>query len=392
MNRSTQRSICVVLTSPFALNAFLLNHLKALADDYAVTVCVNTQGSQPSDALDPRIELLHFPIAREISPFKDVSALFWLIRFFSKRNFDAVHSLTPKGGLLAMLAAKFCKIPYRTHTFTGQVWANRSGFMRFLLKKMDRLIVACATNLQADSRSQADFLQQEGICDASAIQVFGLGSISGVDLQRFSPVAGRREQLRRDLGIPMDATVFVFIGRIQHEKGVLVLAQAFASLVLKYPNAWLLYVGPDEGKLAANIQEIAGNQCQLIGLTAHPEDYLDLADVLCLPSFREGFGTVVIEAAAMGCPAIASRIYGLTDAVEENVTGILFPAGDTVALMLAMESMLAPGKRTQYGDQARERAHTYFSADRITDYWRSYYAGLFDGKPTIVPPDVHRLT
>lgn len=370
----SRRSICVVLTSPFVLNAFLLNHLKALADDYAVTVCINTQESPVSTALDPRVELLHFSIAREISLLRDTAALLWLIRLFYRRRFDAVHSLTPKGGLLAMLAARLAGVGHRTHTFTGQVWANRQGLSRAVLKAMDRLIVACATDLHADSPSQAHFLAQHGICrNAASIRVFGLGSISGVDLERFSPLPGRREHLRAQLGIPVDAPVFVFLGRLSREKGVLILVEAFAQLTHRHPETWLLFVGPDEGGLADVLQKTGGPRCRILGLTTSPEDYLDASDVLCLPSYREGFGTVVIEAAAMGLPTIASRIYGLTDAAVDNATGILFPAGDAAALAAAMEKLIDPQLRQQYGRHARDRAHAEFSAARITNFWKAYY-------------------
>lgn len=373
-----RRSICFVITSPFVLNAFLLNHLRVLASDYAVTVCVNTKESHISELLDSRVEILHFPIARKISLLHDVYALLWLIKLFWSRKFNAVHSLTPKAGLLAMLSAWLNGVPHRTHTFTGQVWANRLGFARQLLKSMDRIIVACATAIHADSRSQADFLVQQGICKRGFIRVFGCGSVSGVDLNRFSLVSGRRENVRKNLGIPENAVVYVFLGRLHKEKGVLELADAFARLSTSRSDAWLLFVGPDEGGLEERLLQNCGEHCKSIGLTDKAEAYLDASDVLCLPSYREGFGTVVVEAAAMGLPAIVSRIYGLSDAVVDNLTGVLFPVGDIEALYEAMSRLLDPGLRLRLGHAARQRAHAEFSAESITAYWRDYYLELFN--------------
>jgi glycosyltransferase involved in cell wall biosynthesis len=380
MSGLAHKTICFVLTSPFALNAFLLGHLRALADFYVITVCVNTEEYLVSDQLDPRIELLHVPIARGVSLYRDVHALLWLIRLFVRRRFDAVHSITPKGGLLGMIAARLAGIPLRTHTFTGQVWATQRGLVRFFLKALDRILAVCATSLLADSLSQARFLKDEGICSNGAVQVFGEGSIAGVDIEKFSPAAGRRQRVRAVIGLPADASVFVYLGRLNQDKGVTLLATAFARLQASRPDVWMLFVGPDEGSLAPKLLQESGSQAVCIGLTDTPEDYLEAADVLCLPSYREGFGTVIIEAAAMGLPAVASRINGLTDAVVDNCTGLLFPVGEINELYAAMLRMLDSDKRNSLGAEAQCRARKLFSSKVVTSHWLGYYADYFDSR------------
>lgn len=373
MNRKSQQ-LCVVLTSPFVLNAFLLQHLSALADYYRVTVCINTLEGLVSTSLDPRVEVLHIGIARKIRPWNDAKALWQLIRLIKLRRFDAVHSLTPKGGLLGMLAAWLCRVPVRTHIFTGQVWATRRGLFRRLLRSMDQLVAIFATDVWADSQSQAQFLMDEGVCQASRLVVPGDGSLSGVNVHRFSSDPRRRERVRQVLGISGDFPVFLFLGRLHREKGVLILIEAFRRLALKYDTPQLLWVGPDEDQLAEQAASAARGRSHVLGLTDRPEDYIDAADVLVLPSFREGFGTVVIEAAAMGRPAVASRIYGLTDAVINDETGWLVPPSDPEELYRGMERMLDLRERERLGNNARIRAIAHFSSDRLTEYWISYYA------------------
>ena len=367
------RSICFVLTSPFALNAFLLDHLRALADDYQMTVCVNTKESPVSALLDPRVELLHFSIHRSINPGRDLIALLWLVRLFVTRRFDAVHTLTPKGGLLGIVAARLSGIPLRTHTFTGQVWATRKGVMRFLLMWMDRIIDRCATNLHADSGSQARFLEENRICTPGKVKVFGGGSISGVNLGRFAADEVRRTRVRQSLGLPDGSTVFLFLGRMQRDKGVVILGDAFAQLLQKESGARLLLVGPDEEHLVPSILAQSNGCCQWVGLTPCPEQYIDAADVLVLPSFREGFGSVILEAAAMEVPSIASRIYGLTDAVIDGETGLLVTPRNVPALAEAMIEMLDSTRRHKLGRNALLRAKSTFSSERLTGYWSAYY-------------------
>lgn len=372
------KTLCVVLTSPFALNAFLLKHLNALSDHYKITVCINTRDGHISQKLDNRIEVVHVSIERRVYLWRDLIALIVLTRLMASRKFDAVHSITPKGGLHGMLAAWLCRVPVRTHVFTGQVWATDVGFSRRILKTFDKLIVYFATDIWADSSSQARFLVDEGVCSSGRIVVPGDGSLSGVDIQRFSFNPNTREKVRRELGLNPDDLVFLFLGRFQKDKGVLILVEAFRCLATKYEHIHQLWVGPDEDNLTGELVRAFPGRSHVLGLTSVPEDYINASDVLIMPSFREGFGTVVIEAAAMRRPAIASDIYGLTDAVVDEVTGLLIPPKDVQSLYLAMERMLNQPERERMGNNAQIRAKQRFSDDRLTSYWLSYYKKMFD--------------
>lgn len=371
------KRVCFVLTSPFAVNGFLLNHFRVLADHYAITLLVNTLEYSLSGKLDCRVRVVHLAIARQISPIRDIKVFWWLWRYFVSEKFDLVHSMTPKAGLLAMLAAGLAGTHCRIHTFTGQVWATRRGLGRYALKCFDKVIVFAASRVLTDSCSQSSFLEAEGVVKEGGAGVAGPGSISGVDPYKFLPDAECRKKLRNELGIPSDAVVFISLGRINLEKGVIDLALAFSTLSTQHQNTWLIVAGPDEGRLSERISEEAGSglcRLRLVPRVVAAEAYLAAADVLVLPSYREGFGTVVLEAAAVGLPAIASRIYGLTDAVQDEVTGLLFPAGNIAALRSAMEAMVVdPQRRIGMGNAARQRALKDFSADVVSEAWLAQY-------------------
>jgi len=374
------KRVCFVLTSPFAVNGFLLNHFRVLADYYAITLLVNTLEYPLSAKLDSRVRIVHLAIERKISPLRDLKVFWWLWKYFSSEKFELVHSMTPKAGLLAMLAAKLARTPCRMHTFTGQVWATRTGLWRYFLKYFDKVIVFAANHVFTDSYSQSNFLETEGVVKRGGARVAGPGSISGVDSCRFSPDEKVRINLRHELGIPLEAIVFILLGRITLEKGVLDLVRAFLPLANLYQDAYLIVAGPDEGQLAEHIREEVGGclaRLMLAPRVVASERYLAAADVLVLPSYREGFGTVVLEAAAVGLPAIASRIYGLTDAVQDQVTGLLFPVGDISALSSAMEIMLVDAqRRLEMGSAARQRVLKEFSADAVSEAWLAEYRVL----------------
>ena len=378
--RRSRARICIVVAAPLTLKAFMLGHLEALAGIAEVTVAANFAPEDVSFPWPADISRVAIPIARPIAPWADLAALLSLLRLFRRRRFDLVHSITPKAGLLAMLAAWLVGVPLRLHTFTGQVWVTRAGPMRNLLKSADRLIARHATHVLVDSASQREFLIAQGIVAAPKSVVLVQGSIGGVDAARFCPDAAARGRVRRSHGIPADALVFLYLGRINRDKGVVDLVRAFVEIGTRHPEIHLLLVGPDEGNLSAELNATAGAcapRLHRTGLTERPQEFIAAADVCCLPSYREGFGTTILEAAAAGVPAIGSRIRGITDAIVEGETGLLFEAGNVQQLMHAMHTLAQDaGLRQRMGQSARERALRDFSSGTVTAALLDYYRKL----------------
>lgn len=356
------------------VNAFLIEPLKKLSKYYDVYILVNDGSGSISEKLD-NVTLIPVPIERKISPLRDLCSLYKLIRLFKTHHFKVVHSVTPKAGLLAMLASFFAGISTRIHIFTGQVWVTRSGLSRFVFKQMDRLIALLATDILVDSASQRQFLLDERVVSSFKSSVLAQGSISGVDMARFKPDESTRSKLRQELDIDNSDVVFLFIGRLNRDKGVLDLAIAFSKI--KDSRTHLLIVGPDETEIQSQMELLLGNsleRVQFIGFSSHPEEYMAAADVLCLPSYREGFGSVVIEAAAVGIPTIGSRIYGVVDAVADGYSGLLFQAGNVDDLQIQMMKFLSNNELGEnLGFNARKRVLEQFSSEHLATAWLDYY-------------------
>lgn len=375
------KKLCYVATVPYAVHVFLREHIQAAAEKYEVTVICNSTDVHLLDGLSARLILL--PIERKPSPWRDALALVRLYKLFRRERFDIVHSITPKAGMIAMLAASLVRVPIRIHTFTGQVWLTQHGARRMLLKWLDKLIGRFTTCVLADSPSQRDFLVREGVLPLGKAKVIGAGSICGVDAARFHPDPNTRIAVRRGLGIEKDATVILFVGRLNRDKGILDLAAAFNAIAKRHADVVLLLVGAEEDVPFGHIKNICSPWCErlhYVSFTSTPEHYMTTADIFCLPSYREGFGMTIIEAAACGVPAVASRIYGITDAVADGKTGLLFPAGDVAALTQALLKLIAENElRQQMGNAARMRALELFSSERITCEMVMLYDRLSEG-------------
>lgn len=373
--QTKKRKIVFVATVESAVTAFLLSHLKTLSNHFDITVIVNSDDVLFLKKQGVRVNVVPLKISRKIHLCFDFFCLVRLIIFFLKKRPSVIHSITPKAGLLAMLAAYLCMVPLRFHTFTGQVWANKKGLKKWLLKSIDSLIGRLTTFNIVDSSSQRDFLIQQKVLSEEKSIVFGSGSVSGVDLNRFKPNKQMMTKVRAELSIPENAFVFTYLGRLNRDKGILDLAQAFAEI--QNNKAFLLIVGPDEGGFVDKMKEINAHkstQLRFVGFTNRPEEYLAASDALCLPSYREGFGSVIIEAAAMGIPAIASDIYGISDAVINQQTGLLHTPKDVNSITDAMEHFLKrPELVKKYGDSARERVKAEFDANVMSKYWLDFY-------------------
>ena len=210
------------------------------------------------------------------------------------------------------------------------------------------------------------------------------GSISGVDCVRFHPDPEQRGRIRKQLGIGDHLFMVLFVGRLKRDKGVIELAKAFVRLRQKRADTAMVVVGPDEESLQQGMRDQLG-ECEevvhFIPFTKYPERYMAAADLFVLPSYREGFGSVVIEAAACGIPSVASRIYGLTDAVEDGVSGLLVTVQDVDELAAAMLRLAEDDEmRNRLGAQALKRARTVFSQQRLTDSIDKLYCSLLYGR------------
>ena len=366
--------ICRVTTVPFVLRHHIGSQIQAtIAAGHEVHLISSPasdfEGSSDGDPQFGRARFHPIPIARNLSPLADLRSLLALHRCFREIRCDIIHSVTSKAGLLCALAGFTARVPLRLHTFAGQPWSGRTGPIRWISKVCDWLIARLNTGCYADSESQRAFLIKEGVAQDRHIRVLGAGSIAGVDLVRFSATRFDRKQARADLAIPAQAMVIVFVGRISREKGVGELTAAFEQLNQSHPGQLsLLLVGPFEtgrNALAPETRQILDHHdaIKVIGYTDKPEDYLAMADILCLPSYREGFGSVIIEAAAMGVPAVATRVTGLVDAVVEGETGLMVPPCDVDALAGALARLRDDaGLRQRMGAAARDRAYRLFDA------------------------------
>ncbi len=372
-----RKRICFVATVPFVLKWFLSPHILALKEDHDITLVATGTADDIAGLLGEHVSFIPLRIERKISLKNDILSLIRLWNFFRKEKFQSVHSIMPKAGLLAMVASRLAGVPFRFHTFTGQVWATQKGLRRLFLKYLDKVLAQNATRVLADSPSQRTFLIANGVVNASRIDVLAEGSIAGVDVKRFQRDPEIRNRIRTERGVPGDALVFLFIGRLTRDKGLIDLARAFEEAAKRNVRLHLMVVGSDEEGLDAEFAILAQKfqgRVHRIGFTNRPEDYLSAADVFCLPSYREGFGSVLIEAAAAGLPAVASRIYGITDAVEENVTGILHAPGSyqeitDSMLRLASDQTL----RDRMGQAAQVRASERFSETRVTQAFTGFY-------------------
>lgn len=369
-------SVLFVATSPYAVNSFLLPHIRRLAEHFNVFVCTNVNAYEMSEDVNKYAEVIHVNMCRKPNLLLDFLTLCTLTLLMVQLKPSVVHSITPKGGILATLAGLVARVPLRWHTFTGQVWATQSGFKRFVIKRFDTIISLLATQVFVDSSSQRDFLSREGAV-FTPIHLLGHGSIAGVDTKRFFPSLDVRAAVRRKYECSHADVIFLFVGRMCEEKGVVDLLEAFNEFSKSNDNCLLWLVGPDEDGFLSHIIESSTpdfSRVRWFGPTKSPELFMQAADIFVLPSYREGFGSVIIEAAACGMPTIAYRIDGVVDAVEESKSGILVPCHSKQDLYAAMVELFENVEhRKDMGDYARKRACEVFSEDFVTSAWVAHY-------------------
>lgn len=365
-------------TVPGSLNNFCRGLLNELKNDGYEVVAV----SSPGEALDEvgsreGVKTCAVAMERRMAPLKDLKSLWKLIKVFRKEKPDMVHSITPKAGLLCMMAAWITRVPVRLHTFTGLVFPTSKGLKQKILMTTDRLTCACATHIVPEGEGVKADLENYRITK-KPLKVLGYGNIRGIDLERFDPELPEVKSEAEKISKPGVFT-FIFIGRLVGDKGINELIEAFTKLNSRYPATRLLLVGRKEQNLDPlklhTLQEIERNPAiEAVGPKTDVRPWLLASDALVFPSYREGFPNVVIEAGAMGLPSIVTDINGSREIILNGVNGVIIPSKNSDALFEAMELFVNDADKVKrLGAQARPLVARRYEYRFIRQCLKDYY-------------------
>lgn len=377
-----KKKIAFVVAIPLTAHVFLYDHFVQLVKEFDVSLIANFPNEESKKEFEEiGVKCLYAPIERAINLGKDLKALLAVKKIFHKESFECVHSVTPKAGLLTSIAGWMARVPHRIHIYTGQVWCTQHGIMRTILKSLDKLIAKFNTNILVDGESQRQFLLKEGVLKEKNSKVLAHGSISGVRLERFVISDEVRDNERSKFGFTPEDVVFIFMGRLNHDKGIGELYQAFNMLAQEAPYAKLLFYGMDEEGYEAKTNDYPNIKRDknffFPGLTKKPHDAFQGGDVFVLPTWREGFGSSVIEAQALGLPVITSDAYGVVDASVPGETGLRCKVNDPEGLYKCMKEYYEHSKtRKLHGANGRKRVEEKFDNNIVTAAWVEYYRNL----------------
>lgn len=357
--------ICYVVTIPTTIKAFFVPQLRFLADNGFDVTVVCSQDPALQEILGDKVKFYPIEIPRGISFKGTIKAVVELKNFFKKEKFELVQYSTPNAAFCSSIAAFFAGIKVRNYHLMGFRYIGAKGVGRELLKLFEKITCLCSTHIECVSRSNMSMGIQENLFSTSKATVVWNGSTGGVDLNRFD--YQRKEQWRREirnnLGLSEKDIVFGFVGRITKDKGIDELLEAFLGL---QNQAKLLLIGSleDADKLNQDFWNCAKHDCNVIihNAVSDIERYFAALDVLVLPSYREGFGNVVIEAGAMGVPAIVSNIPGPIDIIESEYNGIVVECKNAEALKNALQKIMQEGLLKKLGYNAFEYATSHYDS------------------------------
>ena len=317
------------------------------------------------------VRTIAVPMQRHISLINDLRSLWNMYRVMRQERPDLVHSMTPKAGLMTMLAGWLARVPRRVHTFTGLVWPTSKGLKRRVLMATDWITCACATHVIPEGEGVKSDLLSHHITH-KPLKVLGYGNVKGIDLKHFDPAAIDAPPARTGF-------TFVFVGRIVRDKGINELVAAFDRLHRQHPGVRLVLVGRREDDLDPVTPETArridqGDGIEAVGSQHDVRPYYAAADALVFPSYREGFPNVVIEAGAMGLPSIVTDINGSREIIIDGQNGVIIPSRDEEALYQAMKDFVEhPDKAAALAANARPLIASRFEQGYVRQCLYDFY-------------------
>ena len=370
-------------TVPTSLNTFCKGLLSELKTEGYEIVAVSSPGHE-LDEVGRRegVKTYAVKMERSISPLKDLRSLWKLVKVFRREKPELVHSITPKAGLLSMIAARIAGVPVRLHTFTGLIFPTSSGLKRKILMLTDRITCACATHVSPEGEGVKDDLINFHIT-RKPLKVLGFGNIRGVDLKHYDPelpeVQAEAAKIRRD-----DIFTFIYVGRLGHTKGTNELVATFKKLNEQYPATRLVLVGATEQNhnrvTPETVAEIERNPAiEYVGRKQDVRPWFVAADALAFPTVLEGVPNVVIEASAMGLPSIVTDINGSREVIINDLNGIIIPPNDRQSLYQAMEKFVTDrGLVNRLASKAREAVASRYEQGFVRQCLKDYYKEILN--------------
>ena len=364
--------VAVVCAIDLSVKALLRPQIQAMIDRGYDVQAVCSDGPLVPELCRGGLAVETVPILRRISPWADLKAVWKLARLFRRRKIDIVHTHTPKAAFLGQVAAWLARVPIRINTVHGfYYFAEPPGVKRWLFKTLEIRACRLATHVLSQSREDVDLAVGEEFIPAEKMEWLG----NGVDVALFKPdrfARGDRLAVREELDIPADAFVVGIVARMVREKGIRELFEAFAHLRQVVPNAYLLHIGfVDRSRADEVTPDLAeslgiGAFCRFVGQRDDVPRMMTAMDIYCLPSYREGYPRSVMEANAMGLPAIVTDIRGNREAVLNGVNGLVVPVRDAEALAAGMIRLYEDvALREALSAGARRRAEQEFDERRV---------------------------
>lgn len=363
-----KKKIIRATTVPESLTSFCKGMLQELSDEYEVIALSSSGKSLEKVSLQEGVRTIEVPMQRHISLGSDLRSLWRMWKVLRKEKPAMVHSMTPKAGLICMMAGWLARVPRRVHTFTGLVWPTATGIKRRILMATDWLTCACATHVIPEGEGVKNDLLTHHIT-RKPIKVLGYGNVRGIDLNYYQPQGKKQHQ----------GFTFVFVGRIVRDKGINELVTAFDRLHNEFNDVRLVLVGRREDDLDPVLPETLerinrGEGIEAVGNQSDVRPFYNDADALVFPSYREGFPNVVIEAGAMGLPSIVTDINGSREIIIDGENGVIIPSKDQEALYQAMRDFVEhPDAVAAMASKARELVASRFEQGYVRQCLYDFY-------------------
>lgn len=371
-----------VTTIDGSLWTLLNGQLKYINSHFDVVGVAANRGKLSQVAHREGIRTVAITMYREINPVADFKSLFHLVRLFRAEKPDIVHANTPKGSLLAMIAAWICRVPHRIYTVTGLRFETTTGNFRRLLIGMEKITCACATKVIPEGEGVKKTLIRENITSKYLQKILN-GNINGIDLDYFD----RTEEvlsMANSSNLKSEDFTFIFIGRMVKDKGIHELVRAFCQLNKQYATTRLLLVGSLEPELDPIDKDVLDlinthKKIEWVGYQSDVRPFLVLSNALAFASYREGFPNVVLQAGAMGLPSIVTDINGCNEIIIEGQNGIIIPPKSQDAMFDAMNFFIQNKEQVdQMANNARKLVAGRYEQSKVWEATLQMYKDLFN--------------